>query len=234
MGLFRRAADLIEGKVNKLMDRVEDPNETLDLSYERMVDGLQQVKRHLADVVTEEKVMEKQISKTEAEVAQRESEAKTALSMNREDLATAALERKHQATAQLEQLREAHERIHGQVERLKQSEQKFQERISSFKTQKEVTKASYEASKAQVQVGESMSGIGRELGGVGDSMQRANDKAEQMMARASAMDSLMDEGILEDPLDSRDSVERELDKMKRNASVQEDLERLRGEVKEAK
>lgn len=233
MGLFKRAADIIEGKVNQLLDKVEDPNAALDLSYEKMLDGLQQVKRHLTDVVTEQKMMEKQIEQAEATVAERESEARTALKLNREDLAQAALERKHAANQQLEQLREAHTRISAQVERLKESERKFQERISSFKTQKEVTKASYETAKAQVRISESMSGIGRELGGVGDTLQRANDKAEQMMARASAMESLTDEGILEDPLDDRDAVGRELDKLKRDSAVQDDLERLRKEMKEA-
>ncbi|WAH35586.1 PspA/IM30 family protein [Alicyclobacillus dauci] len=233
MGLFKRASDIIESKVNRLLDRVEDPSAALDLSYDKMLDGLQLVKRHLADVVTEQKVVEKQIQQAEAGVAERESEARTALKMNREDLAQAALERKHAALEQLQQLREAHEKISLQVERLKESEQKFQERIASFKTQKEVTKASYQAAQAQVRIGESIAGISRELGGVGDTLQRANDKAEQMMGRASAMETLLDEGILEDPLDGRDSVQRELDALKKEAAVKDDLERLRKELKEA-
>lgn len=232
MGLFKRAATVVESQVNKLLDKLEDPNATLDLSYEKMLDGLQQMKRSLADVVTEQKQLELQIAGLERDMATREEEAKAALKMGREDLAQQALERKHQLASQLEPLRQAHERIGAQADRLKDAERKLQDRIAAFKTQKEVTKATYNASKAEVHVGESVSGIGRQLGGVGDTMQRAQDKAEQMQARAAAMESLTDEGILEDPLDKRDSVEKELDQIKRTSAVQDDLERLKKEMAE--
>ncbi len=230
MGLFKRAAEIVESKVNKFLDKVEDPNATLDLSYEKMLDGLQQVKSHLADVMTEQKSIELQIKNVEKEIADREEDAKAAIRANREDLAQAALERKHQASSRLAQLQEAHERIRVQSERLKDAERKFQDRISAFKTQKEVTKATYQAAKAEVRIGESMSGIGNELGGVGESLRRASDKAEQMMARAQAMESLTDEGILEDPLDNRDRITKELDKIKRDSAVADDLERLKKEL----
>jgi phage shock protein A len=230
MGFFKRAAEIVESKVNKFLDKVEDPNATLDLSYEKMLDGLQQVKSHLADVVTEQKSIEFQIKNAEKEIAQREEEAKTAIRLNREDLANAALEGKHQASSRLQQLNEACSRIKTQADRLKEAERKFQERIQAFKTQKEVTKATYQAAKAEVRIGESMSGIGKEFGGIGETLRRANDKAEQMNARASAMESLAEEGILDDPFDNRGAVAKELDKIRRDAAVADDLERLKKEL----
>jgi phage shock protein A len=230
MGFFKRAAEIVESRVNKFLDKVEDPNATLDLSYEKMLDGLQQVKSHLADVVTEQKSIELQIKNAEKEVVQREEEAKAAIRLNREDLATAALEGKQQATGRLAQLNEAHDRIKTQADRLKDAERKFKDRIHSFKTQKEVTKATYQAAKAEVRIGESMSGIGKELGGIGETLRRANDKAEQMSARAAAMESLTEEGILDDVTDNRDSVAKELDKIRRDAAVADDLERLKKEL----
>ncbi len=230
MGLFKRAATVVESRVNKLLDKLEDPNATLDLSYEKMIDGLQEMKASLADVVTEQKQLEVQIARVERDMAEREEEAKTALKMGREDLAQAALERKHQLSSQLEPLQQALERITAQAERLKDAERKLEDRIHAFKTQKEVTKATYNASKAEVKVGESMSGISKSFGGVGDSLQRAQDKAEQMQARAAAMESLAEEGILEDPLDKRDKVQKELDQIKQQSAVQDDLERLKKEM----
>src|SRR5579875_787243 len=106
MGLFKRAAEIVESKVNKFLDKIEDPNATLDLSYEKMLDGLQQVKSHLADVVTEQKALERQIASAEKEVAERDDEARAALKMNREDLAQAALERKHAAAERVALLKE--------------------------------------------------------------------------------------------------------------------------------
>lgn len=230
MGLFKRASEIVESHISKLLDKLEDPNATLDLSYEKMLDGLQEIKRSLADVVTEQKHVEMQMESLKKDLANREEEARAALKMNREDLAKAALERKQAASQQLVQLQEAHERITSQVERLKDAERKFQDRINSFKTQKEVTKASYRAAEAEVRIGESMSGLGRQLGGVGDTLQRANDKAEQMTARAKAMESLTQEGILTDPLDQRDDVSRELDRIRRESAVDDELEKLKKEL----
>lgn len=230
MGLFKRASDVVESRVNQLLNKFEDPNALLDLSYEKMLDGLQQVKHHLADIVTEQKSLEKQLANLDKELEQRDEEARAALKVNREDLAKEALLRKQQTTERRRGLAEAHEHINVQVNKLKDAEQMFQDRITAFKTQKEISKAGYQAAKAQVKIGEHMSGIGHQLGGVGETLQRANDKADQMMARADAMESLMNEGILDDPLDKRDKVTRELDEIRRHSAVDDELERMKKEL----
>lgn len=230
MGLFKRAAGIVESQVNKVLDRLEDPNAMLDLSYEKMLEGLQEVKRHLADVVTEQKQVEMQARNVEKEIADRDAEARAAVKLGREDLAAAALDRKHRSQEQLDSLQGALTRIGAQVDRLKTAEQKYQDRIAQFKTQKEVTKATYSAAKAEVKIGESMSGIGKEIGGVGDTLRRANDKADQMMARASAMEQLSDEGILDDPLDPRDKTTRELDQLRRQSAINDELEAMKKEA----
>ena len=230
MGLFKRAADIVESRVNKFLNSVEDPNAMLDLSYEKMISGLQEVKRHLADVVTEQKHLENEIAQTQKDVKKYEDAARAALQANREDLAKEALTRKQTTLEHVAELQEGLTRISEQAEKLKQAEQKFQERINAFKTQKEVTKATYQAAQAQVKVGESMTGISKELGGVGDTLKRAQDKTDQMSARASAVDSLMDEGILEDPLDRRDKMTRELDEMRKSSAADEELEQLKKEM----
>ena len=54
-GLMSRAATVIKAKFSKLLDRAEDPSETLDYSYEKQLELLQNVKRGVADVVTAKK-----------------------------------------------------------------------------------------------------------------------------------------------------------------------------------
>ncbi|MBX5437232.1 MAG: PspA/IM30 family protein [Alicyclobacillaceae bacterium] len=230
MGLFKRAAEIVESRVNQILDRLEDPNATLDLSYEKMQEGLRNLRRSLADVVAEQKRVELQLNNLRAEVTRREQEARAALQAGREDLARAALERKQQAAAQVADLEAAHANIAAQVEKLKDAERRYQDRIDAFRTKKEVTKATYNAAKAQVRIGESITGISRELGDVGEALRRANDKAEQMMARAAAVEQLAADGTLEDVLDSRDPVERELDEIRRRSAVDEELNRLRAEL----
>ena len=56
MSLARRVAMLFRAKVNRALDRAEDPREMLDYSYERQLELLQQVRRGLADVATRRRV----------------------------------------------------------------------------------------------------------------------------------------------------------------------------------
>ncbi len=230
MSLFKRAAEVIEAKFNKLINAAEDPNEQLDLSYEKMLAGLQETRRHLADVVTEQKVLEQQMETTQADIARHEADAKLALQSNREDLARSALTQKQAATVKLASLTEARDNIATQVQKLVEYEHKFQDRIDAFRTQKEVLKSQYGSAEAQVKVNESMSGLSEKLGGVGESVRRAKDKTEQMQARAQAMDTLAESGALDDG-DERSPAERELAKLRSGESVDAELARLKGETK---
>ena len=230
MGILKRAIEVTEAKINKLLNRIEDPNETLDLSYEKMVSGLQEVKTHIADVVTEQKRIENKIKKCTEDAKKREDEAKAALKLGKEDLAKQALEIKQDELQKIKDFTAAYETISGQVNKLKTTESKYKAKIEQFRQTKEVAKASYTAAKAQVQVKESLTGIGDKLGNVGDAINRAQDKAEQMNARADALDGLVDSGVLDDSLGLNDSVDAQLSAAKKEASVADELAKLKEEL----
>src|SRR6266542_1298631 len=59
-GLMSRASMVVKAKFSKLLDHAENPAETLDYSYERQLELLQNVKRGIADVVTSKKRLELQ------------------------------------------------------------------------------------------------------------------------------------------------------------------------------
>lgn len=230
MGVFARVADILQAKTHKLLDRLEDPNETLDLSYEKMLTQLQETKRHLADVVAQQKSLERQIEAAGQEAAKAESDARTALAAGREDLAKAALSHKHAALEKAEALKQARDQIAPQAAKLIEYEKKLEERIDSFRTQKEVMKASYTAAASQVKVSQSMAGIGSGFANAGDTLRRAGDKVEGMRAKAEAMDSLLDSGVLTDPLDSKTRSEKELDALRVGSAIDADLAKLKAEI----
>src|SRR5919204_3822334 len=93
-GLMSRAATIIKAKISALLNRAESPSETLDYSYERQLELLQNVKRGVADVVTAKKRLQLQADKLEQSVVKLETQAREALAAGREDLARQALERK--------------------------------------------------------------------------------------------------------------------------------------------
>jgi phage shock protein A len=229
-GLMSRATTVVKAKFSKLLDRAENPTETLDYSYEQMLTQLQNVKRGVADVVTAKKRLELQTTQLEQNVVKLETQARQALTAGREDLARQALERKAAVQQQLQGLDEQVTQLQGQQEKLISSEQQLATKIESFRSQKEVIKAQYSAAEAQVRIGEAATGIGTGMADTGLAIQRAKDKTEQMTARASAIEELTAAGSLEDFTSGDSQLDRELAQISASSQVDTDLERLKAEL----
>jgi phage shock protein A len=230
-GLMQRAATVIKAKFSKLLDRAEDPAETLDYSYEQQLQLLQNVKRGVADVVTAKKRLEMQTTALEQNVVKLDSQARQALGAGREDLARQALERKSAVQAQLRDLDQQVQGLEAQQEKLVASEQQLQTKIEAFRSQKEVIKAQYSAAEAQVRIGEAATGIGEQMADTGLAIQRAKDKTEQMQARANAIDELTAAGSLEDfTTGDQTQLDRELAQLASQTQVDQELAQMKKEV----
>ena len=230
MGLMSRAGTVVKAKFSKLLDRAEDPTETLDYSYEKQLELLQNVKRGVADVVTAKKRLQLQSGQLEQSVVKLETQARQALAAGREDLARTALERKATVQQQLQGLDQQVQQLEAQQEKLVSSERQLSAKIEAFRSQKEVIKAQYSAAEAQVRIGEAATGIGEEMADTGLAIERAREKTEQMQARASAMDELVAAGTLEDFTSDQSQLDRELAQLTATSQVDSDLARLRGEL----
>ena len=227
MSILGRVADLFHAKTNKLLNALEDPNDTLDLSYEKMLTGLQETKGHLADIVAQQLSLERQMANIDKEIALTEDDAATAVKAQRDDLARAALVHRRRAMDTRETLVSAHDAIVPQVDKLAGYQRQLEDRIEKFRTQKETMKASYAAAKAQVKVTEAITGVGGQLGRVGGAYQRAEDKMLGMRDKADAMEGMIQQGLLNDPLDKRDAVTREIAQLRDSHAVEDELEQLK-------
>ena len=230
MGLLGRAGEIIRAKFNALLNRAENPNETLDYSYEKQLQSLQNVKRGVADVVTAKKRLELQTQQLEGNVVKLDTQARQALAAGREDLARQALERKSGIQQQLQDLDTQVKQLQDQQEKLVSSEKQLSAKIEQFRSQKEVIKAQYSAAEAQVRIGEAATGIGREMDNTGLAIQRAKDKTEQMQARASALDELVSSGDLEELGSDKTQLDRELGQLASQQQVDKELEQMKAEV----
>ena len=230
-GLMSRASLIVKSKFSKLLNRAENPNETLDYSYEQMQQQLQNVKRGVADVVTAKKRLELQTQKLEQNVVKLETQARQALAANREDLARQALERKAAAQQQLQGLDAQVQELAAQQEKLVAGQQTLESRIEGFRSTKEVLKAQYSAAEAQVKIGEAATGIGRGMQDTGMAIQRAKEKTEELQARASAIDELTSTGALEDfTAGDQTQLDRDLAQISTTSQVDNDMARLKAEV----
>ena len=232
-GLAGRMSTVMKAKISRLLDRSEDPGETLDYGYQKQVEHLQQVKKGIADVVTSKKRLQMQSQKLEQQVVKLDTQARQALSQGREDLARAALERKSVAQTELQSLDQQVNELEAQQEQLTQAEQKLRGKIEAFRTKKEVIKAQYSAAEAQVKISEAATGVGEEMADVGLAIQRAEDKTEQMRARGAAVEELEAAGTFEDLTQlgpPQDDIDRELSQLGSGAQVDDELAKMKAEL----
>src|ERR1700734_3379053 len=229
-GTFSRIRDIFRSKANKALDKMEDPRDTLDLSYEKQLEQLQKVRRGVADVATARKRIELQAQGLQKQADKLQAQAKAALQQGNEDLAREALSRRAALGEQLADLKTQHDQISEQEQKLIDTSQQLTSRVEQFRTKKETLKASYTAAEAQTKVGEAVSGISDSMGDRGQAMKRAQDKIASMQARAGAMDELLASGALNDLTTPVDDIQKELDKVTATSQVDNELAALKLEL----
>ena len=229
MGFLERMSAVVQAKMNKIMNKMEDPREVLEVSYEKQLQLLQNVKRGVAEVATSKKRLELQKAKLQMNIDKLDGQAKEAISASREDLARKALESKALMQAQLNTLERETKELNDQQLKLQAAEARLATKVEAFRTKKETIKAQYTAADAQVKITESVTGISEEMADVGLAVQRAEEKTEDMKARSAALDELLESGTLTD-YSGGDEIESELARVKAKNTVDDEMARLKAEM----
>ncbi len=234
MGLISRVTNLFRIRANAALDKVEDPGQVMDYSYSKQLEQLQQLRHSIADVVTQEKRLEMQQNQLRASANKLDGQARQALQASREDLARQALQRKETVITQLNGYEQQIAQLKEQEERLLSMERTVSARVETFRTQKEMVKAQYSAAQAQVKINEAVTGISQEMTEMNMAMQRAQDKVLNMQARANAMDTLIEQGTLEEQgllgSGKQDSLDRELQHVASQQNVEDQLQAMKQQV----
>jgi len=234
MGFFSRLATFFRIRANAALDKAEDPGQVLDYSYSKQLEQLQQLRRSIADVVTNEKRLEMQQSQLIEKINRLDQQAMQALQANREDLARMALQRKETLLVQINSYEQQLAQLKAQEEKLINMERTISARVEAFRTQKEMVKAQYGAAQAQVKINETITGISEEMTEMNLAMQRAQDKVLSMQARANAMEALIEQGTLGEQgmlgPGSGDTLDRELQKISTEQNVEAQLQAMKRQL----
>ncbi len=230
MGMLSRMSTIIKSKMNRILDSAEDPRETLDYSYEKQLEMLRNVKRGVVEMVAAKRRIQQQASTVQGNISRLETQAGQALVAGREDLARMALQRKQAAIMELQGLDEQISGMELEQEKLTVAEQRLQAKVSAFRTKKEVIKAQFTAAQAQVRIGSALSGISEEMGDISLAVERAENKTEQMRARAGAIDELAGAGVLDDFTGAQDDISRELAALTSSQNVEDELSALKASL----
>ena len=152
MGIAKRITTIFKAKSNAALNKIEDPRQTLDLSYEEQLENLTKVKRAVADVATARKRLEIQAETLKTQGDKLADQAKQAMAQGNEPLAREALTRREAIATQLKDLDVQHQQVAEQQEKLEATATKLTTEVEAFRTKKETIKATYTAAEASAAV----------------------------------------------------------------------------------
>ena len=233
MSILKRATDIFHAKANKALDKMEKPDEMLDLSYEQMVGQITKVRRALVTIAASRKQIELQEDHLRQSMDHLTDQAKAALTQGREDLAKEALSRKATAQAEIDSMEPQRNQLTEEESKLTGTLKALQQRVQAFRTQKETMKAQYAAAQASASVNEDVAGISTTFSNSGEVLQRSQDKIAAMQARSGALDELLASGALEDVGGGGDDIQRELNALSSSSQVDSELAALKAQLQPA-
>lgn len=232
MSVFKRMSQVFQQKANAALNKVENPTEALDLSYEKMLENLQQVRRSIADVLTSQKRLEAQRATLQSQYEKLQGQARQALQQGQEDVAKLALTRAQEAQRNVAALDPQISQLQSQEQALEETGRKLQSKIEVFRAQRDTMKAQYTAAKASTQAMESLGGLSEQMTDVNLMLDRAKDKVDEMQARAAAVSQLSDSGVLDYTSigGPGDDIEAALSTGSSTSSVDLQLEQMKAEL----
>src|SRR6202140_1935203 len=124
-GLTGRMSTVVKAKISKLLDRAEDPAETLDYTYQKQMELFQNAKKGTTAALTAKKRLQLQEEKLQQPVVKLDTQARQALSAGQEDLARTARERKNVIQTELQSLDSQVTQLEQQQQQMTESEQKL-------------------------------------------------------------------------------------------------------------
>ena len=222
---------IVRGWLKAFFASAPDPRQTFANAYQRQRDLLARVQQALVEVGGSKQKLDAKAVEVRAKLPDLEEQARRSLIAGREDLARLALQRRQVATIELQSLEQQVREVEQEEQRLSLMEQRLAMQIEAFHAQLEVIAARYSAAEAQVRMQEVLTGISEELADLGTALRQAEEKTEHMQARASAIDQLVEAGVLEMPgLAAGDAFERQLAQLDVGKAVEDQLAALKREV----
>lgn len=227
MKIFNRMKKVFEAKMTKFVDEVEEPEELLDISLQEMKEHLQQVQNSLLELTTIKKGMEKDLEDVENKAQLAQQQAQTAVDIEREELARAALEKKENLNENIILLNTEIEKIKNKIEVIKSNKKTLAEQIEKLETKRQELTFINKSADAQLEVKEIITGASSDMTDLNAQIQRAEEKIRKKEARLSAIDELVADGELINDLNSQDDIEKSLNQIQRDSKIEEELANLK-------
>ena len=185
MGILTRIFNLFRATTSDLLDKAEDPEKMI----KQMISDLEAQKKKAKEQMTEalalQKRLERDTEKEHQEAAKWEQKAILAVQNEKDDLAKEALTRKNEHLRRALDFEKQLEMHRNNADSLKESYQTMEDKIDEIKRKQGLLSVKQKQAEAQEKIYKTIEGLG-DTSGIMDTIERAEEKVENLQARAEA------------------------------------------------
>ena len=185
MGILTRIFNLFRATTSDLLDKAEDPGKMI----KQMISDLEAQKKKAKDQMTEALALQKRLvrdtEKEHQEAEKWEQKAILAVQNEKDDLAKEALTRKNEHLRRALDFEKQLEMHQNNADTLKESYQKMEDKIDEIKRKQGLLSVKQKQAEAQEKIYKTIEGLG-DTSGIMDTIERAEEKVENLQARAEA------------------------------------------------
>ncbi|ORX23239.1 phage shock protein A [Thermoanaerobacterium sp. PSU-2] len=230
MSLVKRISNIFKSKANDIVEKMEDPEDTLNYSLVEMRENLSKIKKSMLDVATLKKKLENELSDINIKISEHEKNAELALESGREDLAKASIQNKNDLIEKKANLESQIKSIEEQLKNIEKSKEQMEDNLIKLQSKKEELITMKKVSDAQVMIKETLTGIANDTTDLGERIRNAEEKIKEKYAKSQAIDYMIDAGMLDNILDDENKVEKELKEIEKQKRAEEEFEELKKRV----
>jgi phage shock protein A len=185
MGILTRIFNLFRATTSDLLDKAEDPEKMI----KQMISDLEAQKKKAKEQMTEalalQKRLERDTEKEHQEAEKWEQKAILAVQNEKDDLAKEALTRKNEHLRRALDFEKQLEMHQNNADSLKKSYQTMEDKIDEIKRKQGLLSVKQKQAEAQEKIYKTIEGLG-DTSGIMDTIERAEEKVENLQARAEA------------------------------------------------
>ena len=185
MGILTRIFNLFRATTSDLLDKAEDPEKMIKQMISDLENQKKKAKEQMTEALALQKRVERDTGKEHKEAEKWEQKAILAVQNDKDDLAKEALTRKNEHLRRALDFEKQLEMHRNNADSLKESYQIMEDKIDEIKRKQGILSVKQKQAEAQEKIYKTIEDLG-DTSGVMDTIERAEEKVENLQARAEA------------------------------------------------
>lgn len=162
MGIFNRLGNIISGKANKALDKMENPIEQIELAIRKREEAVNKAKLESASFIGSVSQKKNEVKALKEKIKQYEEGIRKALAAEDEEKATTFLVKKKEFDQEVASLEATIATLQTAAEKVKANVLALEKEVKELKTKKSELAARYTTAKAQSKVNEILTEVNKE------------------------------------------------------------------------